>query len=358
MQMQQSPDALGRRKNGDFVMFVVIMLFFLGLNIVIVSPYVLAVLMGMMLTVFVQPCFNYLRRKRLGPKTAAGVVVLGLLFLVIAPLASFLSAAIRQAMALGPQLLESGVFSMDAIVQKFVSFGPVINNIVGGADGIELQIRDAAQNGAKAMTEWFLVEAGKFPNILLQLFLALLTSFFLLLDGKSFLLWLRDRLPLEKDVREELFRTFTDTSISVVWSTLAASVTQSAMAFVAFLLLGIPGAFLAGGATFILSWLPIVGSLPVWVGAMIYEYSQGDFLKFFLVIGAGVLTGVADNFVRPLVLKGRSDMHPLISLIAIFGGLQWFGIVGVFIGPILAEILISLLQLWPTIGRRFGLFGS
>jgi predicted PurR-regulated permease PerM len=44
----------------------------------------------------------------------------------------------------------------------------------------------------------------------------------------------------------------------------------------------------------------------------------------------------------------------LVSLIAIFGGIQLFGILGVFIGPVLAGILKSLLQIWPVIGRRFG----
>jgi predicted PurR-regulated permease PerM len=48
-------------------------------------------------------------------------------------------------------------------------------------------------------------------------------------------------------------------------------------------------------------------------------------------------------------------MHPLVSLVAIFGGIEMFGIMGIFLGPILAAVLISLLQLWPEIGHRFGL---
>ncbi|MCM2324552.1 MAG: AI-2E family transporter, partial [Oligoflexia bacterium] len=70
----------------------------------------------------------------------------------------------------------------------------------------------------------------------------------------------------------------------------------------------------------------------------------------------GLITGIVDNFVRPMVLKGRSKMHPLVSLVAIFGGIGMFGITGVFIGPIVAAILISLLQIWPDVGRRFGIF--
>jgi predicted PurR-regulated permease PerM len=48
-------------------------------------------------------------------------------------------------------------------------------------------------------------------------------------------------------------------------------------------------------------------------------------------------------------------MHPLVSLVAIFGGIEMFGILGIFLGPILAAVLIALLQLWPEVGQRFGL---
>jgi predicted PurR-regulated permease PerM len=73
------------------------------------------------------------------------------------------------------------------------------------------------------------------------------------------------------------------------------------------------------------------------------------------MVAFGLMAGLVDNFVRPLVLKGRSKMHPLVSLVAIFGGIEMFGILGIFLGPILAAVLIALLQLWPEVGQRFGL---
>ena len=78
-------------------------------------------------------------------------------------------------------------------------------------------------------------------------------------------------------------------------------------------------------------------------------------LKAILMMVFGLMTGLVDNFVRPMILKGRSKMHPLVSLVAIFGGIEMFGIMGVFLGPILAAVLIALLQIWPEVGQRFGL---
>ena len=62
--------------------------------------------------------------------------------------------------------------------------------------------------------------------------------------------------------------------------------------------------------------------------------------------------------VRTLIIQGRSKMHPLVSLIAVFGGMEMFGLIGILLGPILAAVLMTLLQLWPAIGQRFGLLPS
>ena len=57
---------------------------------------------------------------------------------------------------------------------------------------------------------------------------------------------------------------------------------------------------------------------------------------------------------RPLGLKGRSDLHPLVGLVAIIAAIDMCGILGIFVGPLLAAVLISLLELWPEIAGRFG----
>ena len=66
------------------------------------------------------------------------------------------------------------------------------------------------------------------------------------------------------------------------------------------------------------------------------------------MVVCGLMAGLVDNVVRPLILQGRSKMHPLVSLVVIFGGIEMFGILGVFLGPILAAVLIALLQIRPA----------
>ena len=79
------------------------------------------------------------------------------------------------------------------------------------------------------------------------------------------------------------------------------------------------------------------------IGAILLLGGVGYALdRWFSSAPWGLLTGLIDNVVRTLILQGRSKMHPLVSLVAIFGGMEMFGILGIFLGPILAAILIVL----------------
>ncbi len=70
------------------------------------------------------------------------------------------------------------------------------------------------------------------------------------------------------------------------------------------------------------------------------------------MLGLGIFTASIDNVVRPWILKGRNEMHPFVALLSIIGGIETFGVPGVFLGPIIAALLITLLQIWPLIGER------
>jgi predicted PurR-regulated permease PerM len=197
--------------------------------------------------------------------------------------------------------------------------------------------------------------AAHLPNILLQLALASIACFFLLVDGPRLRGWLTDKIPLAADVRGQVVQSFQATAISVIWATLAAAAAQSGVMLLSYLILGVPAAFLAAGATFLFAWIPLVGSSPVWLAGAIYLYTQEALLHAICMVVVGLLTGLVDHIVRSLILQGRSKMHPLVSLVAIFGGIKMFGILGIFLGPILAAVLLALLQLWPAVGQRFGL---
>ena len=172
--------------------------------------------------------------------------------------------------------------------------------------------------------------------------LASLAGGFLLVDGHRLLGWITDKLPLAADVRGHVGRSCQATAISVIWATIAAAAAQSGVMLLRALMLGVPAAFLAAGATVLFAWIPLVGCAPVWRAGAIALYAQDAMLHAILMVACGLMAGLVDHVVRSMILQGRSTMHPLVSLVAVFGGMEMFGILGIVLGPILAAVLMAL----------------
>ncbi len=343
-----------RSNYATLIFFLILTALAVGGMIYMIAPYLLALTIGVILATLVRPLYkridHWLKGRRVLSSTLATLIVI---FLIVAPVLTFGILAVKQAVNLAQRAIEADVFNLDLLTDRLESWRPIAALFESG--DFKEQLRSTAAALGKAISGLAVRMAGSIPEAILQLFLACLACFFVLLDGKKFSNWFADRLPLNREIRERLVRSFEDTAISVIWASMAAAATQAFILFLAFLMLQVPAAFLAGGTTFIFAFIPILGSGPVWVAGAIYLYAQGAFLKMFAMVGVGLFTGLVDNFVRPWVLKGRSEMHPLISLVAIFGGIHLFGFFGVFLGPILIAIAVSLLQIWPVMGYRFGL---
>jgi predicted PurR-regulated permease PerM len=310
--------------------------------------------MGGILALLSHPLYQRLQKRKVPPKVASLLITIAIFILVIGPISLFVIQAVRQGVSIGQALAKNDDISFQALMDR-IAHWRLVEAVVGDSAAFELQARSAVQSLGKGATTVILGLVADTPKILFQLALAAISLFFLLIDGRTFLDWITDKTPLDSDVRAKLVDSFQSTTVSVIWATLAAAAAQSSVILFSFLILRIPAAFLATGATFVFAWIPVIGSAPVWISGALYLYLKGAIVRCFAMIGLGLITGVVDNFVRPLVLRGRGGMHPLVSLIAIFGGIRMFGFAGVFLGPIVVAVMTALLQTWPTVAKRFGL---
>lgn len=328
------------------VTFVAALLAFLAVVLRMIGPFLLPLFLGGTMALVCRPLYRRLARW-MRPSWASLAATALALMLVVAPLAGLSVLAVRQGVEVGQQMAELTDFSPRAITDV-LSRSELVRELVGGPAEVNRRLKGVIQSAGQ-LTVTAVIAIGKsVPRILLQLALAVIAFFFALLDGKRFLDWALGLDLLDRDVQRRLVEAFRETTLSAFVAGLAAASAQSVLIAVGFLALGVPGAFLAGGLTFILSWIPLLGSLPASLGGTLYLYFQGAGLKTALMIALGLAAGVVDNLVRPLVLKGRDDMHPLVGLVVIVGGIEMFGILGVFIGPILAAMLVALLRIWPA----------
>jgi len=342
------------KKRTSLVTYLILLILVTVFSVWMLVPYLLAIMTGVICTLITHPLFRWFCKKGFGPKISAGLTTTILTLVLIGPVAGFIVAAVDEGISFSRYVTGDTFPSFEHIAARVTSWKP-IESLVGDSSAVQRQMRSGIQTGVKTVTSAVLGILGNVPELALQLFLVTLTVYFGLLDGRRGLVWLKERIPMERDVREKLSNSFRDTAISSIWATMAAAGVQAGVMLAAFLILQVPAAFLATGATFIFSWIPILGSTPVWLAGSVYLYTQGSVTKAIFMVAFGILCSVSDNIVRPIILKGRDDMHPLISLLSIFGGIYFFGILGVFFGPILIAILLSLLNIWPAVAGRFGL---
>jgi predicted PurR-regulated permease PerM len=316
-------------------------------------PYFLAITFGGLMALLSSRPYQYLKRKNFNHHLAAALVTATVTLIMIGPFLVIASIAVEQAASIGKEMVGGRDFSLSIIIQRFLEFEPV-KRIFHNSAALKSNVQSALQTlgGWAASSAPSMLQ--KFPEYGLQMIIFLLSFHFLLVDGKRFLQWLRDKIPFDSGLKTRLYLVFRDTAISSVWATLAAALAQALIMLIAFVALGVPMAALAAGATFVLSWIPLVGSFPVWTIGMLYLYTTGSLSKVIIMFGMGILTSLADNLVRSLILRGKNKMHPLVSLVAIFGAMRLFGFLGVFFGPILAALLISLLQILPVFANGKG----
>jgi predicted PurR-regulated permease PerM len=109
---------------------------------------------------------------------------------------------------------------------------------------------------------------------------------------------------------------------------------------------GLPSPALWGVAAAVVSVLPLFGSALVWLPAAAMLFVQGSIGRgvFMLIWGAG-LVGTIDNFIRPMVVMTKLPVHPLAVFVAMLGGVEAFGLLGILFGPVILAVTVALFRM-------------
>jgi predicted PurR-regulated permease PerM len=341
------------QKSAAAWVFLILCLSLLVLMIFIARPFLLAVVAGGMMALVLNPMYLRLQLK-FGKYVSAFVATSLMALVVLLPMLGLAIVALKDANIVVTQLVSDSSTSglqiwWKEVVPKVASMAPFVETP---------DIEQHALALGKFLMDWssrmVFRLASEIPALLLQLTLGTLSCYFLLLDGPRFFSFAKNLLPLPAEIHDEISQAFHDATRATLFASFSAALVQSCFVALTFGLMKIPAVALAAGATFIFAWVPMVGSFPVFVAAGVWLGSLGAWGKLVALIIAACVTGVADNFVRPSILRGASDMHPLVSLVAILGGIELFGLLGVMLGPVFVAIFLACSRVWPSVARSAG----
>ncbi len=207
--------------------------------------------------------------------------------------------------------------------------------------GIEAGAEQALQPLAALGGRAFLGALGTVVSFTTTVFLL----FFFLRDGRRLYAAALGLIPLEEPRKLRLAHHIGDVTRAVVFGTLATSVLQGISVAVGFMIVGLPSPVVFGVAAAVLSVLPVGGTAFVWGPAAAWLLMTGHVgAGTFLLVWGGLIVGLADNLLRPLLISGRSEVPTLAVFIGVLGGLAAFGMVGMFLGPLVISLAVALVR--------------
>lgn len=186
-------------------------------------------------------------------------------------------------------------------------------------------------------------------NFFISFFFVFFTTFYLLRDGEKLKKYMAGIFPLSEQ-HENLIITRLEEAVSgVVKGSFLVALIQGLVGTAGYIIFGLPAAFLWGAFTVLAALVPNVGTAIAWVPAVIYLFAAGRVgAAVGMLIWSVLLTGTIDNFVSPRIISSRTQIHPLLVLFGVLGGLQMFGFIGVLLGPITMAVFVTLLDIYKT----------
>jgi predicted PurR-regulated permease PerM len=170
--------------------------------------------------------------------------------------------------------------------------------------------------------------------------------YFLLLDGHLVVRWVAEVSPLRRGQTHELIEEFRKVAVATVLGTVAAAVFQGVAAGLGYAIFRVPHAVFFGLLTALASFVPVVGTLAVWVPAVLLLALTGH-LGAGLGLAVWCLVAVvgAEHVGRPLLLGGSAEMHTGLVFLALLGGIEMFGLIGVLAGPLVVAFFLALARM-------------
>lgn len=284
----------------------------------------------------------------------AVIFTLGTMVIILIPISLVVSVILRQIMELirysrdmfghNPDILRELLQKISVILRELSA-----DQLVISADEIERHIMTALTTGLQRM---LVVSSGVARNIggfSIGIFLTMFSMFFFYVDGPYLSRLALHAIPIRKEYISALTAKFMDITRNLFLGYIMVALIQSVMAYIIFSIFQIKGSLVFAALTFICVFIPMIGGGLVWLPLGIMRLLSGDIAGgiIFLIV-SGIFISTLDNIIRPVFLKDRIQLHPLIIFFAILGGIKVFGFNGLVLGPVVVILFLTVLDMFLT----------
>lgn len=319
----------------------------------IIEPFLAPIAWALFLGFLLQPAQAWLTHRLKGRSSvSAFVLTMLVLLLFVGPLTALGVAFARQAADLATRLQgwvgEQQGRSFSELADLPV-VGPALDWLEENAAISATHVQGWLIEGSRRLFEQlaslggvaFLGAVGTVISFTVMLFLL----FFVTRDGRAMARVGAALVPLEAGRREELAGRLASVTRAVVRGTVVTALVQGLLLGLGFAVAGLPAPVVFGVMGAIFSVVPFGGTALVWVPAVLFLAFQGQYLQGGILLAFGIVVSTVDNFLKPLLISGATTVLPTVAVfIGVLGGLAAYGLIGLFLGPIVIALVLALVE--------------
>jgi predicted PurR-regulated permease PerM len=317
---------------------------------VLMAPFLQPIFFAFVLAIAFQPIYQWVSRRTRKPALAALITTLLLLLLVLAPMAMLGITIAREARDLYQHLAAESAIK-GGWTSYFTAMADAPLQWAASKTGmpvpdIEAAALEKVQSWSSLVMAWGGSLLGNLTSTIGNGVISLFVLFFLFVEGHAIHKGITDWMPLPRERTRELLKTIADAIIANVYGIAAVGAAQGALTGLGFWFTGLASPVLWGAIAAFCSLVPLAGTALVWGPGILVLLAHGSWGKaLFLLLWGVFAVSMSDNFVRPWVLSGRTEMNTLVVFFSLMGGMQAFGFIGIFAGPVIFSVAIAVFRI-------------
>lgn len=312
---------------GVFILAIFILAF------LVIKPIVIPIVFGLLFAYIFSPVYKKILSWVKWKNLSASLLMIGLAVLTIIPIVYFVPIIVKQVFGIYVLLQK---INMSNFLNKFLDahmsivMGKNLNNIIG-------QTFSGLINNFTSL----IVDL---PSLLLQLAVFLFTFYFAIRDSYELKRYVSSLSPFSAATEKKFMKEFRGITNGIIYGQVFVGILQGLLVGAGLLLLGFPEVMTLTFLACAFAIIPILGSWVVWFPIGIMLLVKGEiFSGVFLLLYGIFFVSTIDNILKPYILSKRSNLPISLSIIGIIGGLYFFGISGLILGPlVLAYVLIII----------------
>jgi predicted PurR-regulated permease PerM len=294
----------------------------------IIKPYIIPLISAFVLAYLIRPLY-FKMSKSINKHLSAIICTFLILLIIIAPLGLIIGGVTQQANA-----------ALSDTNMKILFEGLSSNNLI---QKLNIDLESVRVQTVELIISTLSSAASHLPSILISLIITVLGIYYILVRWESLAKSLERYLPFrdKKQVRQDISKA----TNSIIYGSLVLAFLESIIAGIGFFIIGVDGYLISAALIFFLAFIPGLGPTIIWVPLAIYYFIFGNVaISIGIVIIGLILSFGIDIILRGKVLGKGSNIHPLLMLVGILGGISLFGIFGFIIGPLILVYTLELLE--------------